>query len=356
MSFSFSYSNTTDDGTPACSATDGTFCSAYLNYVPPTSTLISSVTPAPTTVTSTQLNVVTTTVHTATTTVAAQAANVRRDAANRTYSGSDYSLPVVQTFDTTFINKIIDSPQTATPPGLACRALATPAKFSGWPASRISASCSVIATGIATTTVINTVAPLQTTVAVTSTSTTTVYGTLTVPGVQLASPTAIVGSLSGSPDTYDDSYYHDLPFEISAFGKSSSSMYLEINGCVSLDTGFWTWYNVPLPFSYIADTTLSGYWDDLYIYQGTQQGIYYDITGEVGSRQLEFEFYTSTYGTLTEYFHFIMTFFEDQPGVVKYRYFDISYNGLSATVGAQRYSIMYPPFPFLVILIAGSAF
>lgn len=140
------------------------------------------------------MNVVTTTVHIATTTVAAQAANVIRDAANRTYSGSDYSIPVVQTFDTTFIN---DSPQTATSPGLARRALATPAKFSGWPASRISASCSVIATGIATTTVINTVAPLQTTVAVTSTSTTTVYGTLTVPGVQLASPTAIVGSLSG---------------------------------------------------------------------------------------------------------------------------------------------------------------
>ncbi|KAH0033032.1 hypothetical protein KCU78_g2544, partial [Aureobasidium melanogenum] len=33
-----------------------------------------------------------------------------------------------------------------------------------------------------------------------------------------------------------------------------------------------------------------------------------------------------------------MTFFENQPGVVKYKYFDISYNGLSATVGAQRYS------------------
>ncbi|THV78875.1 hypothetical protein D6D29_07325 [Aureobasidium pullulans] len=339
MSFSFMYGNTTDDGTPACASTDSAFCSAYINYIPPVSTIVSSFTPAPTTVTSTQVNVVTSTIYTATITAAAgHAARVRRDG-NGTETGLDYSISIIESIDPSYTNKPVDIPQTASSTGLARRALATPAKFANWPASRISASCSIIATGRATTTVVSTASAPQTTVAVTSASTTTVYGTLTVPGVQLASPTAIIGSLSGSPGSYDDLYYHlDLPFPIGAFGKTSSSIWLEINGCVSLNTGFGTYSNTVLPNTVIADTTLLGYWDDLYIYQGTQQGIYYDITGEVGSRVLQFEFYTSAFQRRTEYFHFIMTFYENQVGLVKYKYFDISYNGLSATVGAQSRS------------------
>jgi hypothetical protein len=38
-----------------------------------------------------------------------------------------------------------------------------------------------------------------------------------------------------------------------------------------------------------------------------------------------------------------MTFYENQVGVVKYKYFEASYNGLSATVGAQRLSSTYTP-------------
>lgn len=92
-----------------------------------------------------------------------------------------------------------------------------------------------------------------------------------------------------------------------------------------------------------ARLDLSTYWDDLYIYRGTQQGIYYDITGEVGSRELKFEFYTSAFVRPTEYFHFIMTFYENQVGVVKYKYYAVSYSGASATVGAQRKSSTYHP-------------
>jgi hypothetical protein len=344
MSSSFMYANTTDDGTPACSATDSTFCSAFNSYVPPTSTIVSSVTPALVTVTSTQISVVTSTVYTATVTAQAQAGRIRRDGGNSTETGSDYSISIIESINPSYINKIVDSPQTATSTGLARRAIATPAKFSGWPASRVSASCSVIATGTVTTTVVLTAAAPQTTVTVTSASTTAVSGTLTVPGVQLASPTAIIGSLSGSPSSYDDSYYHlDLPFAIGAFGKSSSSIWLEINGCVSLDTGFGTFSNTLLPSNNIAGTTLLGYWDDLYIFRGTQQGIYYDITGEVGSRELKFEFYTSAFQRSNEYFHFITTFYGNQVGVVECKYFEASYNGLSATVGAQRLSSTYTP-------------
>lgn len=348
ISFSFMYGNTTDDGTPACSATDSTFCSAYNSYVPPVSTIVSSVTPALVTVTSTQVNVVTSTIYTATITANAQAARVRRDG-NSTESGPDYSIGIIESVNPSYTNKVVDSPQTSTSSspastGLARRAIATPAKFSGWPAARISASCSVIATGTVTTTVVSTVPAPQTTVPVTSVSTTTVYGTLTVPGVQLANPTPLIGSLSGAPRDVDDEYFHlDLPFAIGAFGKTSSSIWLEVNGCVSLETGFGAYTNYGLPSSAVgSDTTLLGYWDDLYIYRGTQQGIYYDITGEVGSRELKFEFYTSAYVRPTEYFHFIMTFYENQVGVVKYKYYDVSYSGASATVGAQRRSSTYP--------------
>jgi hypothetical protein len=92
------------------------------------------------------------------------------------------------------------------------------------------------------------------------------------------------------------------------------------------------------PNQYLPSLTIAGLFDDLYIYQGTQQGIYYEIVGETGSRQVIFEFYMSAYQRPTEYYHFSMTFYEDQPGVSLFKYYEVSRSGTSASIGVQQYS------------------
>lgn len=169
-------------------------------------------------------------------------------------------------------------------------------------------------------------------------TTTTVTATFTVPGVILSSPTAIVGSLSGAAGSYDDYYYGlTLPFAIGAYGKFNTQISLSINGRVCLGSNDNHAYsNYPLPDSQlVASTCVMGYFDDLYIYQGTQQGIYYQISGAIGQRRLDFEYYVSHYITSTEYYHFTMSFYEALPGVTDVKYYSVSDRGASATVGIQ---------------------
>lgn len=84
-----------------------------------------------------------------------------------------------------------------------------------------------------------------------------------------------------------------------------------------------------------GDTLALGFWDDLYIYADTQQGIYYDVVGPVGARVALFEFYIGSFGGEDQYYHFILSFFEARPNVVEYHYLNVSDHGTSATVGVE---------------------
>jgi hypothetical protein len=77
------------------------------------------------------------------------------------------------------------------------------------------------------------------------------------------------------------------------------------------------------------------FWDDLYLYQNTSQGLYYASQGNAPNRTLVFEFYTSHYSQPAEYYHFQVIFFESLPNVVQNKYFDASDGGVSCTVGVQ---------------------
>lgn len=88
-------------------------------------------------------------------------------------------------------------------------------------------------------------------------------------------------------------------------------------------------------YSSLPDTTAAGYWDDLYIYQGTPQGLYYEAYGVSLHRNLTFEWYTSHYGDSSQYYHFTLQFQEAQLGVMVVDYLQISDSGASATVGMQ---------------------
>jgi hypothetical protein len=71
-----------------------------------------------------------------------------------------------------------------------------------------------------------------------------------------------------------------------------------------------------LPTSMFSGAIVFGYWDDLYIYSGTSQGIYYAAEGTAPNRTLVFEYYTSYFGASNQYYHFQIVFFETAPGVV----------------------------------------
>ncbi|KAK3652738.1 hypothetical protein LTR56_005032 [Elasticomyces elasticus] len=178
----------------------------------------------------------------------------------------------------------------------------------------------------------------------TSTTTVIVGQTTGTPSVVLASPTAIFGDAGGnSPSDYDDhSATVEIPFAIEIYGVSSSSIVVSINGFVGLtnDPGV-DFDNVPLPQSNNQDvqglpnTAVCPFWDDLYVYADTPQGVYYEVDGAAPARNISFEWYTSHYGDPTQYYHFIATFEEANPGATTFTYYEISDHGSSATVGMQ---------------------
>lgn len=84
-----------------------------------------------------------------------------------------------------------------------------------------------------------------------------------------------------------------------------------------------------------SDTVVLPLWDDLYIYEGTQQGIYYEIGGTAPSRTVIFEYYLSHYADDSQYYHFLVYFYEAQANVVTFQYLNVSDLGVSATVGVE---------------------
>jgi hypothetical protein len=77
------------------------------------------------------------------------------------------------------------------------------------------------------------------------------------------------------------------------------------------------------------------YWDDLFIYSKTWQGIYFASQGNAPNRMLVFEYYMSHYGSPNEFYHFQVVFFEAMLGIVEFIYFEADDGGVSCTIGVQ---------------------
>lgn len=119
------------------------------------------------------------------------------------------------------------------------------------------------------------------------------------------------------------------------------------------------------------------FWDDTYIYAGQPQGIYYQYdnglfanissssgvsasgSGSSEATQLQptnvtFEYYLSHCcgsgdGGNENYYHYTVFYDSLRPGVFTYRYYQISEDGASATVGIQDYGIVFVLFFLLTI-------
>ncbi|KEQ90241.1 hypothetical protein AUEXF2481DRAFT_578522 [Aureobasidium subglaciale EXF-2481] len=170
IGLSYISSNATISGDVSCpsdvpylSASGAAFCSAYIAYTPPTTTVSTqTVTPAVSTVLSTQISLQT---------------------------------------DTIYSTELQTSVQTATLTRQLRRDIQTPASLSTWSPSRISAACSAVATGTNTATATETAATPYTTIVTTQVQsltqtipTTLIVQTTTTTTLDLAPiPTPVVG-------------------------------------------------------------------------------------------------------------------------------------------------------------------
>jgi hypothetical protein len=102
-----------------------------------------------------------------------------------------------------------------------------------------------------------------------------------------------------------------------------------LGGCAT------TFTETALPTSAFSGATVFPYWDDLYFYANTSQGIYYQSQGNAPNRTFTIEYYCSHYLQSNEYYHFEVVFFENRPGVVEFIYYEATDGGTSATVGVQ---------------------
>ena len=164
--------------------------------------------------------------------------------------------------------------------------------------------------------------------------TTTPTSTTAAPTVVLSSPIAIFNS---SVNHDDDLAARVMPFSISLCGFSFNNVTVSSNGVLGF--GITNSYS-PSALPQYSALSPSGYavapfWADLYINQGTSQGVYYEVDGSSPSRVLTFEYYASYYNQSSQYYHFQILFYENNTGSFTFKYFNITDKGVNAVVGYQ---------------------
>lgn len=273
-------------------------------------------------------------------------------------AASSDTIFVSDTTITSALSPTSDTSSTSTSDAVQRRAIATPAAITSWTPSQISSACSLVATGKTTVTVtsstVTVTAATQTVVQTVysgaprpvTTVTTTVTSTYHLPAVY---PTAIAGGANTLVSFDDDYFALTLPFAIGLYGTYSKSVFLSVNGFLSMTAPQLSSVDHALPVhtttnrtTYLPDITAAPFWNDLFINPSLSQGIYYRITGLVGSRVVFFEYIVGSHDfPLADMYsnnYFTMTFYEDRPGYVFFNYQFINGNGVGATVGVQKAS------------------
>ncbi|KAG9858240.1 hypothetical protein KCU98_g1048, partial [Aureobasidium melanogenum] len=195
-------------------------------------------------------------------------------------------------------------------------AIATPTSVASWPLSRLSEACSEVATGTLSVSTTTTLPTVTTTVYASAVATTTLQ-TCVVPS-QLADYKAFtpiwgvwngdsVGDLGYAVSNSENTL--QLPFEMTIGGQSSNVITVGTNGYLKIGNS-------------VQLVAFMGQGGFLYLYGGNN-GIFYRITGDPGSRAVVFSWYTGTYNWGHQQNHFTITYFEDRPGEVQYKYYDV---------------------------------
>ncbi|OTA23929.1 hypothetical protein BTJ68_12481 [Hortaea werneckii EXF-2000] len=135
-----------------------------------------------------------------------------------------------------------------------------------------------------------------------------------VPAVALASPTNIIGDIYGSPNRYDD-------------------VSLPVVGLTALN---YEYTNTALPYygrpnceTQQVENGAGGTMSNCFLETGAL------ALWDEPSRQVTFEFYLSHIEDATQYYHYLIRFWEARPNIVSFQYLNVSDWGCSATVGVE---------------------
>ncbi|KAI7542230.1 hypothetical protein KC331_g8101 [Hortaea werneckii] len=161
-------------------------------------------------------------------------------------------------------------------------------------------------------------------------------------------------STTSATANVDDNFFAvTVPFAVSLYGVASTTITVTSNGVrhilsnplpssthtqqiLAVASPVTTAYNnAALPQYSVCGTGLLAFWDDLIINTGRTQGIFWSSEGRSPSRSITFEFYESKYQAPDTYAHFLVSFWEDRPGIATIDFLNITDNGISATVGGQ---------------------
>ncbi|KAI7529455.1 hypothetical protein KC316_g17552 [Hortaea werneckii] len=141
---------------------------------------------------------------------------------------------------------------------------------------------------------------------------------------------------SATANVDDNLFAVTVPFAVSLYGVASTTITVTSNGILAVASPVTTAYNnAALPQYSVCGTGLLAFWDDLIINTGRTQGIFWSSEGRSPSRSITFEFYESKYQAPDTYAHFLVSFWEDRPGIATIDFLNITDNGISATVGGQ---------------------
>nr|POF02218.1 hypothetical protein CFP56_65483 [Quercus suber] len=356
-SYSFFYSKS--DIQPICKSdisylisSGADFCTSYNSYSAPSTTTVTTVTPDPITISGTT-TLATTTIFAAgpaTTTVTADFQWRKRDSSDSsavveddaTYTTVEsvpaYSAVVLATYAETVSLQNGTTPTDAPSNIVAKRAIvartaiATPASITSWPSSRISEACSSVATGTSTiTSTVTATASITTALSSVVASTTLQACVIPSQSPEYTTFTPIWGTWQGDQlgENQQAQYYAEaviqIPFPMTIGSYSSNVITVGSNGYAAISTSTGV-----LMVSSTGKSQLPSYrMHRKLMYRA------FSVTGPIGSRQIVFSWFVGTvnYGHMQN--HFTITYFENQPGKVQFKYYDVVQSGL-----AQAYALI----------------
>ncbi|KAF6805996.1 peptidase s8 and s53 subtilisin kexin sedolisin [Colletotrichum sojae] len=156
------------------------------------------------------------------------------------------------------------------------------------------------------------------------------------PAVRLQSPTKLAFN------NYDTGFsVINVPFQVGLYGTTDSTIYVHINGLISLFTT--TADNqaraVPNTGGSIPPISILPYNADLSIPDINTWGVYYEVrpSTRFSGRELVVEYIVSSNGA--DYIHFSTIFYETSPGRSRFEYYQSRLKGADASVGIQNLQI-----------------
>jgi hypothetical protein len=126
-----------------------------------------------------------------------------------------------------------------------------------------------------------------------------------------------------------------IPWNITLYNTTTNRVIVTTDGVLCFGLCSTSYTETTLPSNSFIGVTVFPFWDDLYIYINTSQGIYYESDGNIPNRILIFEYYMSHYLQSNQFYHFQILFFENSPGIVQFKYFQVTDGGNTCTIGVQ---------------------